>query len=285
MHAVRTALADCDLIMLTMRAAPRCGIVASSRRVGPAIGGFELDGGRDLGAPGRERTTSAIGCRDGPPRDRRPDREALHPVRGGLRHRAIRRWALLKLTEEVGELAQAHLTATGQSRDRGLDADAQRKVLADEVGDVLGMRRVYALQMGIDPVEAVTTKWFQYEREARPAGTGPTGAGPTDADRSANRPVGSGPVPVAERAPTHEPRSLRQSSPAGRRRPRAAGTEPPPGMGAAGRPARPRGRFAPGHARRELLEEAGLAVDVGPILDLDRPISASWGGSSSSPTA
>jgi len=93
-------------------------------------------------------------------------------------------WALLKLTEEVGELAQAHLTATGQSRDRGLDADAQQKVLADEVGDVLGMCLVYARQMGIDPVEAVTTKWFQYEREARPAGTGPTGAGPTEADPS-----------------------------------------------------------------------------------------------------
>ncbi|GAA1312303.1 MAG: MazG nucleotide pyrophosphohydrolase domain-containing protein [Brachybacterium tyrofermentans] len=87
-------------------------------------------------------------------------------------------WALLKLTEEVGELAQAHLTATGQSRDRGLAADAQRKVLADEVGDVLGMCLVYAQQMGIDPVEAVTEKWFQYERAvpARDsAGTGPTG--------------------------------------------------------------------------------------------------------------
>lgn len=89
-------------------------------------------------------------------------------------------WALLKLTEEVGELAQAHLTATGQSRDRGLDADAQRQVLADEVGDVLGMCLVYAQQMGIDPVDAVTAKWFQHERTeptaaqaAAEAATGP----------------------------------------------------------------------------------------------------------------
>ncbi|WP_193105987.1 MazG nucleotide pyrophosphohydrolase domain-containing protein [Brachybacterium sp. FME24] len=73
-------------------------------------------------------------------------------------------WALLKLTEEVGELAQAHLTATGQSRDRGLTAEAQRRVLADEVGDVLGMCLVYARQMGIDPEAAVTEKWFQHEQ-------------------------------------------------------------------------------------------------------------------------
>lgn len=100
-------------------------------------------------------------------------------------------WALLKLTEEVGELAQAHLTVTGQSRDRGLDADAQRKVLADEVGDVLGMCLVYAQQMGIDPVQAVTTKWFQYEREVTPAETGPTGTAPTGTAASGTAPTGT----------------------------------------------------------------------------------------------
>src|SRR4051794_23072195 len=72
-------------------------------------------------------------------------------------------WALLKLTEEVGELAQAHLNATGQSRDRGTTAEEQRRDLVSEVGDVLGMCIVYAQQMDIDPVEAVTTKWFPYE--------------------------------------------------------------------------------------------------------------------------
>lgn len=96
-------------------------------------------------------------------------------------------WALLKLTEEVGELAQAHLTATGQSRDRGLDAETQRQVLADEVGDVLGMCLVYAQQMGIDPVDAVTTKWFQHERVTALAGTDATkeDAAKTDAARTA----------------------------------------------------------------------------------------------------
>ncbi|GAA1292107.1 MazG nucleotide pyrophosphohydrolase domain-containing protein [Brachybacterium alimentarium] len=88
-------------------------------------------------------------------------------------------WALLKLTEEVGELAQAHLTATGQSRDRGLDADAQQQVLADELGDVLGMCLVYAQQMGIDPVDAVTAKWFQHERSQLAASTSPASTAPS----------------------------------------------------------------------------------------------------------
>lgn len=75
-------------------------------------------------------------------------------------------WALLKLTEEVGELAQAHLTATGQSRDRGGDQQSREQELSDEIGDVLGMCLVYAHQMGIDPVRAVTSKWFRHERGA-----------------------------------------------------------------------------------------------------------------------
>lgn len=81
-------------------------------------------------------------------------------------------WALLKLTEEVGELAQAHLNASGQSRERGLDVAAKQQALRDEVGDVLGMCLVYAVQRGIDPVEAVTGKWFRYEKAADGAAAG-----------------------------------------------------------------------------------------------------------------
>ncbi|APX33883.1 hypothetical protein BH708_15505 [Brachybacterium sp. P6-10-X1] len=73
-------------------------------------------------------------------------------------------WALLKLTEEVGELAQAHLTASGQSRDRGRSPEEQQRVVAEELGDVLGMCLVYARQMDIDPEQAVADKWFRYER-------------------------------------------------------------------------------------------------------------------------
>ena len=38
--------------------------------------------------------------------------------------------------------------------------------MAEELGDVLGMCLVYARQMGIDPEQAVTDKWFRYERSA-----------------------------------------------------------------------------------------------------------------------
>lgn len=73
-------------------------------------------------------------------------------------------WALLKLTEELGELTQAHLTATGQSKDRGLTSDKQQHLLAAELGDVLGMCLVYAGQLGIDPERAIAEKWFQHEK-------------------------------------------------------------------------------------------------------------------------
>lgn len=73
-------------------------------------------------------------------------------------------WALLKLTEEVGELAQAHLTATGQSKDRGLDPEEQRQEVAAELGDVIGMCLVFARQAGIDVEAAVAEKWLPHER-------------------------------------------------------------------------------------------------------------------------
>ncbi|MCL6422520.1 GNAT family N-acetyltransferase [Brachybacterium sp. JHP9] len=77
-------------------------------------------------------------------------------------------WALLKLTEEIGELAQAHLTASGQSRDRGLDEQARQRRVAAELGDVLGMCLVYARLAGIDPEAAIARKWFPHEIEVRP---------------------------------------------------------------------------------------------------------------------
>lgn len=75
-------------------------------------------------------------------------------------------WALLKLTEELGELTQAHLTATGQSKDRGLTPDEQQHLVAAELGDVLGMCLVYAKQFGIEPEKAIAEKWFQHEKSS-----------------------------------------------------------------------------------------------------------------------
>jgi hypothetical protein len=69
-------------------------------------------------------------------------------------------WALLKLAEEVSELAQAHLTATGKSRDRDLSAEEQQRVVADKLGDVLGVRLVYAKQRHFRALRLASTEAF-----------------------------------------------------------------------------------------------------------------------------
>ncbi|GMA20189.1 phosphoribosyl-ATP pyrophosphohydrolase [Arsenicicoccus piscis] len=72
-------------------------------------------------------------------------------------------WTLLKLTEEVGELAQAWLSATGQGRDRGASPEELQQALPGEVADVLAMTLVFAQRAGVDVEQALTDKWLHYE--------------------------------------------------------------------------------------------------------------------------
>lgn len=72
-------------------------------------------------------------------------------------------WVLLKLTEEVGELAQAWLTASGQGRDRGLDDQQKEQALAAEWADAIGMLLVFARRTGIDVDRAIADKWLHWE--------------------------------------------------------------------------------------------------------------------------
>lgn len=83
-------------------------------------------------------------------------------------------WILLKLTEEVGELVQAHLTSSGQGRDRGTSPDEQRRATEDELADVLGMCLVFAHSQGIDLDEVIERKWLQHEQNHRERGFGGT---------------------------------------------------------------------------------------------------------------
>ncbi|MGP4017854.1 MazG nucleotide pyrophosphohydrolase domain-containing protein [Saccharopolyspora sp. 5N708] len=69
-------------------------------------------------------------------------------------------WFVLKLQEEVGELAQAFLMRTGQARDKGkttqeLDADFRA-----ELADVLCQTLLLARYHGIDLEAAVADKWL-----------------------------------------------------------------------------------------------------------------------------
>jgi NTP pyrophosphatase (non-canonical NTP hydrolase) len=66
-------------------------------------------------------------------------------------------WFLLKLQEELGELAQAHLKLSG--RGRGTVPEQHR---ADEAADVLCMLLLYCRRFGIDPQAAVERKWLSW---------------------------------------------------------------------------------------------------------------------------
>ena len=66
-------------------------------------------------------------------------------------------WFLLKLQEELGELAQAHLRLS--SRGRGEASEQDR---ADEAADALCMLLLYCRRFGIDPDAAVRRKWLSW---------------------------------------------------------------------------------------------------------------------------
>lgn len=86
-------------------------------------------------------------------------------------------WFMLKLAEEVGELTQAFLVATGRTRPRGDAAssggspdgaavpDGGASPLADEVADVLAHLLLLARSQGIDVEAAVRRKWLVWEAE------------------------------------------------------------------------------------------------------------------------
>lgn len=72
-------------------------------------------------------------------------------------------WMLLKLMEELGELSQAWLVASGQGRDRGRTAEEQRQSVAAECADVVAMALLTAHRMGIDVEAALEQKWLPWE--------------------------------------------------------------------------------------------------------------------------
>lgn len=66
-------------------------------------------------------------------------------------------WALLKVQEELGELAAEHLRMSGRAR--GV-ADAGK--LGDEAADVLGMLLIYCKAADIDIEAAMQRKWLHW---------------------------------------------------------------------------------------------------------------------------
>ncbi|MBI1199328.1 MAG: phosphoribosyl-ATP pyrophosphohydrolase [Phenylobacterium sp.] len=66
-------------------------------------------------------------------------------------------WYLLKLQEELGELAQAHLRLSRRGRGEATEHDR-----ADEAADLLCMLLLYARRFDIDLDAAVRRKWLTW---------------------------------------------------------------------------------------------------------------------------
>lgn len=74
-------------------------------------------------------------------------------------------FALLKLYEEVGELAQAVLIHRKKSRpEKHVSGEISKKEVAKELADVVGMAIVNAHLLGIDLEEAINKKWINKEK-------------------------------------------------------------------------------------------------------------------------
>jgi NTP pyrophosphatase (non-canonical NTP hydrolase) len=69
-------------------------------------------------------------------------------------------WFLLKLQEELGELAQAHLKLSHRGR-----GDCDEAARAAEAADVFCMLLLYCRRYGVDLDAAVQSKWLSHLAE------------------------------------------------------------------------------------------------------------------------
>jgi len=79
-------------------------------------------------------------------------------------------WLVLKLHEEVGELTQAYLAASGRSRERGAATDEQQAFRA-ELADVLAQLLLVARRFDVDLEAEVERKWFRFRHLVEPQDT------------------------------------------------------------------------------------------------------------------
>lgn len=76
-------------------------------------------------------------------------------------------WYLIKIQEELGELASAYLKMTGRARTEGVTANDLKKNFEDEIADVLAMTMLFAKSQGVDIEKALQQKWYKHLEEAR----------------------------------------------------------------------------------------------------------------------
>ncbi len=71
-------------------------------------------------------------------------------------------WFILKIQEELGELASAHLKLTQRARVGDKTQDELEKNLEDEIADVIALTLLFAEHKKIDVAQALNNKWFKY---------------------------------------------------------------------------------------------------------------------------
>jgi len=71
-------------------------------------------------------------------------------------------WYILKLTEELGELTQAYLNLSGQSRHREDTSESHRIKFEDELADVLGHVLLLAKHHDVDLESVIERKWLKW---------------------------------------------------------------------------------------------------------------------------
>lgn len=74
-------------------------------------------------------------------------------------------WFFLKLTEEVGELTQAYLARSSQSRDKGRSAQELEEDFRAEMADVLAHVLLLASRFDVDLTSEVKRKWLVWKPE------------------------------------------------------------------------------------------------------------------------
>lgn len=74
-------------------------------------------------------------------------------------------WFILKLQEELGELIQSYLMATGQARKKGLSEQELTANFHSEVADVFCHVLLLARHYDVDIEQVVKDKWLVWKKQ------------------------------------------------------------------------------------------------------------------------
>lgn len=71
-------------------------------------------------------------------------------------------WFILKIQEELGELAAAHLKCTARGRIGQQSSAELNQNFKDELADVIALAIIFATHKGLKTEDILRDKWFKY---------------------------------------------------------------------------------------------------------------------------